>query len=471
MRSNLGWIVIASVACTRHNPEVCCVSMADCHAQQLPSITDCPMGMVCVNNLCTTQTAMPQCTTDQDCTGTTTPHCAPDHTCVGCLMNNQCSLGTPTCDSMTRTCRACAADSDCDSQVCDLTGGTCLLQSTILYAAPTGLDTSNCSMATPCTITRAITIADSIHQTIKLEAGNYTASPTISGKTLFIDGRGASLAAVSTAASGGAFTIVDGAQLRIAGLTITNLNPNGNGVFSQLTAAGAATPMIELDSVTIDCTGATVFANPATVIINGGRYHVRTTQYAFMALSPSTATIDRAFFDGGDGLVAIAAGAVIRVTNTVIANQTGSDGAFTGGSLGGNTNGSVFVSFSTVVNSLVKCGTGTPACAGGVGFGSCIDNSIIFNPANTGADTVTGAACVANYAVVFPQSTSLTGANNKLNSNPLLKDAPNGDYHLAAGSPAIQAADPLATDAIDFDGVARPAHGSRRCVGAFEFTQ
>jgi hypothetical protein len=77
--------------------------------------------------------------------------------------------------------------------------------------------------------------------------------------------------------------------------------------------------------------------------------------------------------------------------------------------------------------------------------------------------------CVANYTIVLPQSTALSGANNQLGVNPLLRSVASGDYHLTASSPAIQAADPLATDPDDFDGVSRPAQGTRRSIGAFEF--
>lgn len=42
-----------------------------------------------------------------------------------------------------------------------------------------------------------------------------------------------------------------------------------------------------------------------------------------------------------------------------------------------------------------------------------------------------------------------------------------GDFHLHPTSPAIDAADPTATLATDFDGVSRP-QGPARDLGAFE---
>ena len=50
---------------------------------------------------------------------------------------------------------------------------------------------------------------------------------------------------------------------------------------------------------------------------------------------------------------------------------------------------------------------------------------------------------------------------------PQLKNAAGDDYHLLGTSPAIDHGDPASTNAIDFDGVARP-QGAGRDSGAFE---
>jgi hypothetical protein len=112
---------------------------------------------------------------------------------------------------------------------------------------------------------------------------------------------------------------------------------------------------------------------------------------------------------------------------------------------------------------------GTPQCILGNDAGVCIDNSIILNTAaDAPADTVTGSACIANYTLVYPQSTALTGAHDKLGVDPMLADPAGGDYHLEAGSPAIDAADPGAIATPDFDRTPRP-QGARSDLGAFEY--
>jgi hypothetical protein len=125
----------------------------------------------------------------------------------------------------------------------------------------------------------------------------------------------------------------------------------------------------------------------------------------------------------------------------------------------------VAVSFSTVYDSPIACGSSASDCTTGSGATICFDSDIIFSDLNAGADTMTG-SCTASYSLVFPQSTPITGSNNLLGENPLLVSPGSGNFHLLPNSPAIGAADPSATDTHDFDGSARP-HGSAD-IGAFE---
>jgi len=337
----------------------------------------------------------------------------------------------------------------------------------ILYASPAGGDATLCLKTQPCTIARAVALADATRSVIKMFPGAYVASITIGGKTVSIHGGGATL----TAAAGQRTIEIDvGGHLQLMGLTVVNNNASqGIGISCQ--PGGTTPPIVELDQVTIDTAQTAVIAYPCTMTISRSSLHTRSSgQRIVYVLPTSTVTIDRSILDGGDGIQAEGPDSVARITNSVIKNQTGPDGAFLGSNLFGTGAGAVSVSFSTVIDSQVKCVAGTPRCAGGTSTGACIDNSIVYNTAGGApADTVQGSACVTNYSLVYPQSTALTGSNNKLGVSPALKDAANSDYHLSSASAAIDAADPAATDMIDLDGVQRP-QGPRSDLGAFEFT-
>jgi List-Bact-rpt repeat protein len=58
------------------------------------------------------------------------------------------------------------------------------------------------------------------------------------------------------------------------------------------------------------------------------------------------------------------------------------------------------------------------------------------------------------------------GTNGNINSDPLFVNAPAGDYHLTAGSPAINAGTPIGAPSYDLDGAPRDTPPD---IGAFEF--
>jgi len=71
-------------------------------------------------------------------------------------------------------CRGCAAHSECASNVCDVDTKTCIAESAIAYAAPSGSASSACTKSDPCTLPRALSVLDVTRNTLKLEDGTYT---------------------------------------------------------------------------------------------------------------------------------------------------------------------------------------------------------------------------------------------------------------------------------------------------------
>jgi len=368
-------------------------------------------------------------------------------TAGACCSSTECSGTTPTCDTSTHACRACTGDGDCASAVCDLETGACVATDNVVYAAPAGSDTA------ACTIARAFEIAATPRDTIKLEPGAYTSSITVSTPTLTVHGFGATW----NAPAGSHSLKLDNPQnapehhLRVVGVSFVDQT---SGPTISCTSLPSVPARIELDRVSIDAADKAVYPRGCSGAIS--RSSIRSHYMDDTTFNPVIAavmplTIDRTVIDGGRGIAASSTDIVI--TNSVIANQ---GNAFAVNSLGEGSVGRFRVSFSTIINSHVSCNQ------------LQLGNSVILNQSSGApADTITGIDCAVTFTTVFPQTTSLPGDNNKLGVDPMLKDPAAGDYRLKPGSPAIDAADPAATTAIDFEGTPRP-QGARSDMGAFE---
>jgi hypothetical protein len=299
--------------------------------------------------------------------------------------------------------------------------------------------------------------------------GNYTTNIALNGTTtVWIDGEGAMLTAMSPSVG---IEITDAPKVRITGLKLVDLNMDASGNVSTIQCqSSSGTPTLELDGVSVDTDVVAVFIQPCTLTATRSSFHVRNPVAATISAyagpnGQSTAVFDRCIFDGGDGVQSIYGSTTVTVTNSLLQNMTGAHGAMIGGTILNGSNGRLFASFDTLVDAPLKCAAGTPACNGGTAAGVCIDNSIV--TAATG-DAITGSACVVNYGVAFPQSGAVTGVHNKTNVDPRFLDPANEMYSLSASSPAIDAADPTATDMIDLVGTARP-QGPRDDLGAYEY--
>jgi hypothetical protein len=265
--------------------------------------------------------------------------------------------------------------------------------------------------------------------------------------------------------------VTDGAHARITGLKVVDLNSGGDigaAIRCETIASGAATPSLVLDNVSVDSAYTAFFAFPCNLIATRSTFHVFPTGSGNIYNTPkgagSALTLDRCVVDGG-GIFAIN-GATIGVTNSLIENINSADGALVGESLFNSpTSGVVFASFVTLVNAPVICQNGTPACLGGADRGVCIDNSIAFA---TSGNAISGTACAVNYSLAVPQTATLNGAHNLSAVDPRFIDGANGNFALSASSPAIDAADPGASNPIDLLGTSRP-QGPRDDMGAYEY--
>jgi hypothetical protein len=465
------------VSCTRPNPNRCCTDEADCTAKDIPIGSMCSDGLVCRGNQCIAQpctsstqcdAAAPYCIAelcsetcgeDAECPGfgedPAAAFCVAGQ-CVACRESADCKASAPVCDA--GKCVGCNDNADCASDVCDVDTATCIDEAAVLYVDANGSATSDCTRAARCTIVHAMAIATSARNAIRLGSGGHFMGGMgpVGDLEVTIYGPG------TLSADGGAS---DGATLRVRDAVW-----NGN---TGAANNGVNMPMSTVDLRRVELNGYYHYFEVGNLIVRDSK--LRSTMAGgstLIALSGETAglggatanrgstlVIERSSVEGGDPAITVGFSSSFEISNSVFLNQGSNNGWF---SVNGNAANTSSVRFSTFYNGVLKCGT--------TGTGFFVSTNNIFVNARVGAppDTATGSRCTHSYDLVRPQTTSLAGPGNLLGAEPKWVNPLSGDFHLESTSAAIDAADPAATEAVDFDGTARP-QGAGRDIGAFEF--
>ncbi len=82
------WLVfVVLVACTKHNPAVCCENDVECARVGFEGVAVCQSDTVCVANTCATS----GCDGDEDCNDANLPHCIAATCAAGCDGNEDCT--------------------------------------------------------------------------------------------------------------------------------------------------------------------------------------------------------------------------------------------------------------------------------------------------------------------------------------------------------------------------------------------
>lgn len=414
-------IGVATSGCTKRNPDYCCVSRDACKADGFDSLQTCAAG-VCVDNACVND----GCSTNSDCGGEA-PYCS-DNVCVACTEDAHCDAAAPVCDTARHACRLCAADTECASGACDLAVGSCVDVGAILYVAATGTNADRCTVANPCSLQRAAELSDSVHNYIVIGAGRHTSSAVLENKSVTIVGNGALIEAPLTA-------------IKITGssdVAVRNLVIHANG------AETSGIECYDSSHLTLDdIKTQTSIASTDVGCGTGTEATIRQSEFRQPIYLGGKFLGDRLQLLGG---ITIYGTESASLTNSIIHNKVELYA-------GSNDRGRADLDNNTFDDAAITGGSTSAISL----TSNILHNSTVFSP------------CInCNYNLMFPDNGLKKPAN--LVGDPLFKDAHNGDYHLRAGSPAIDAGSPRPSIANghDYDLASRP-QGARLDIGAFEY--
>lgn len=449
-----GLLGLLLVACTKPNPAACCLDEADCAANGFKEVRMCAAGLACVDHQCVVPScSMTGCAAEAPVCNITTDVCegctesnqcsrfsdtdvcdTATGACVECVTAADCDAAEPVCDAS--RCRACKLDSECSSGACG-DDGACVPESAIVYMDPGGTDFGMCSRTAPCrTLAYAISQTSLVRSHIVLAPGGYVGAVTIGpqdtpANPLYIHGGGASHSFAPQEEA----TLLDvRVPARIRDLELVAIGGNA------LSLTADEPSYVERIRIRRAYLG----------VSTSGTVTLRDVEIADATYGISFSgqiTVERAVIYGGQTGIAATNG-VMNVSNALIYGTTrrALELQYASGS----------ISFSTIADSGTDSGDGPRAVA--CGGQLTIRSSIIWAPGLTERVPVEG--CNLSSTIAGPTITP--GA---MNANPQFVDAANGDYHLAANSPARDVVD--SGPETDFEGDPRP-RGARFDIGADE---
>ncbi len=387
---------------------------------------------------------------------------APPDAPPACTDSSTCATADPICDPATHTCRGCIADAECTGGVCVEYSGQCVADADVLFVSPTGSDLFTCTRAMPCaTLNYAFTLLTStVHvirigngayaQGLHLQSGSYgLAQVVLSGETS--DPAGATFVAPSSPA----FLFDLSTNALLEGVTV--MGGTGDGIDSRSQLIVSRVAATGNSGAGINENGGTLLVADSTITYSNN-----------LGITSGKGVIDLerdVVLGNQGGGVRTQQGPVTIVNCIVASNGTGgSTGTTVGGLRLDNlvTLGSR-IEFDTIAYNQITTGTSVSA---GVQISATFDITNMILADNGASGSPQMAASVAVTHSLFEGGPAPQGMGNKSGS-PAFKDITNGDFHITAGSLAIDNAG-ASTVLVDIDGDARP-YGPASDMGADEY--
>ena len=380
--------------------------------------------------------------------------------CRRCSTSMQCSGLMPVCDSAISTCRACQLDAECTSGVCDFATGGCVPTNEVVVAAPSGLDSGACSVASPCNLSHAVDLAaaNPLRSTVLAMPGTYSTPFAVQAGTITIVGPGATLIAAGTTMF--VFNIIKSADVTIRGMRF-DLSAHSGFCGGLGTDPGGKIHLIDtailLDGLTLNSLTLALGCKATLENVDISVASHGAPGPALLVSDRVALTADRLRISTTDAHALVVFNGkqiTARISNSVLDNVEiilSNDDTTT------QSNYSFF--FNTIVSSQTNAVSETTSGSRVV----FLENNIL----TAATDAIACFDCTASHNVTFPQTSLIPVTNIRM--DPRFVSKTGHDYHLTSVSPAIDVALPSTglTVGHDFEGISRP-QGAAPDIGAFE---
>lgn len=487
----VAWAV--TVSCTKRNPDFCCID--DCADFGETGPLDCDSARVCHDNTCvpaecSTPAECPgtspycvgrlcvaACTGDSDCSSVPgLPHCDAEGVCVACADADDCPMESPVCAPVDHVCRGCTADSECAAGVCLEAEGTCPAEQDIVFVSAAGSDVGECTSQAPCeTFTYALARITPQKRVIRLMGTDYaTSNGILIDRNVYVDASDTALSTTGSqyvihinnqavvtlerirvvSASTGALLLNDAfATLRSVQIRLSDPAPGSPGI--SLARSALAIDASEILDTSIECSASTA---TATLAAAGSSFQNLGKTALGITGSNCDVTVHRSNFDF---FPLSLTGGSMDIANNVFTRPQEQ------GSLTLTLNGVTGTfRFNTIVDTGPSGLDNVIDCSGG-GPDAFTSNIVAVKSSQVFQG---GSDCPIKYSLFDSAAGTVPGTNNLSAAfGAIFVDGAGGDYHPAAASAALGAAEPGLDVTDDFDGNPRPQPaGANSDIGAYE---